>query len=399
MANQNLFAEIKTWKKPLHILRNLLAKNYLKFLSNVKIIGITGSVGKTLTQNAIYSVLSQKYRTMVGDENLDPTFRIPKTILAAKPWHNFIVLEYGIEHLHDMDSYLAIAKPNIAVITKIAPTHLKYLKTQDEVFHQKAKIIKALPRNGMAILNSEDPYLKKLKGKTHAKIIWSGPHQRGVKISHFAQDSKGSTFRLHFKEQKATVNWKIIGRHHLLSAYIAADLGLYLGLTLKQIAKGLSQTKSPLHRLTSIESKDLTIIDDSYNSSPQAVREAVKTLTQIGKGRQKIAVLGEMKDLGDFAKDAHRQVGLQIAKTPINYLMTVGAPAKEISTACKKAQFKGKIITVSTTEQAIQKIREVANKKSTILVKGSRHAHLERIVYGLLHKSTQINCYHCGTLK
>jgi len=399
MANQSLFAEVKRWKKPLHILRNLLAKNYLKLLPNVEIIGITGSVGKTLTQNAIASVLSQKYKVIVGDENLDPTFRIPKTILAAKPWDNFIVLEYGIEHLEDMDSYLSIVKPHIAVVTKIAPTHLKYLKTQDEVFRQKAKIIKALPRNGIAILNSEDPYLKKLKGKTNAKIIWSGPHQRGVKISHFEQNSKGSSFRLHFEGKKATVNWKIIGKHHLLSAYIAADLGLYLGLTLKQIAKGLSQTKPPLHRLTPKESNNLTIIDDSYNSSPQAVKEAVKTLTQIGKGRQKIAVLGEMKDLGDFTKDAHRQVGLQIAKTPINYLLTVGAPAKEISIACKKAQFKGKIFTVSTTEQAIRKIREVASKKSTILVKGSRHAHLERVVNGLLGRSTHLHCYHCGSLK
>src|SRR3989337_649158 len=123
MANQSLFAEVKRWKKPLHILRNLLAKNYLKLLPNVEIIGITGSVGKTLTQNAIASVLSQKYKVIVGDENLDPTFRIPKTILAAKPWDNFIVLEYGIEHLEDMDSYLSIVKPHIAVVTKIAPTH------------------------------------------------------------------------------------------------------------------------------------------------------------------------------------------------------------------------------------------------------------------------------------
>src|SRR3990172_5333288 len=107
MLNSDPYQEVKSWKRPFHTSRALLAKNYLKLLRNVKVIGITGSVGKTLTQNAIYAVLSQKYKTVVGDENLDPTFRIPQTLLKAKPWHKFIVLEYGIEKPGDMDYYLS----------------------------------------------------------------------------------------------------------------------------------------------------------------------------------------------------------------------------------------------------------------------------------------------------
>src|SRR4030042_1441440 len=126
MLNLFVYREVKSWKKPLHVLRTQLAKSYLKLLPNVEVIGITGSVGKTLTQNAIYSVLSQKFKVVIGDENLDPTFRIPQTILSARPWHQKLILEYGVEHPGDMDHYLSIVKPKIAVITTIAPTHTKY---------------------------------------------------------------------------------------------------------------------------------------------------------------------------------------------------------------------------------------------------------------------------------
>src|SRR4030042_4269171 len=126
MLNLDPYREVKGWKKPFHASKALLARNYLKLLPNVEVIGITGSVGKTLTQNAIYSVLSQKYKTQVGDENLDPTFRIPQTILSTKPWHQKLILEYGVEHPGDMDHYLSIVKPKIAVVTAIAPTHTKY---------------------------------------------------------------------------------------------------------------------------------------------------------------------------------------------------------------------------------------------------------------------------------
>src|SRR3989337_4043171 len=143
MLNLNVYREVKSWKKPLHLSRTVLAKNYLKLLPNVEIIGITGSVGKTLTQNAIASVLSQKFKVVVGDENLDPTFRIPKTILSAKPWHQKLVLEYGVEHPSDMDHYLSLVKPKILVDTTISPTHFKYFTDVEGVFAETSKLVQA----------------------------------------------------------------------------------------------------------------------------------------------------------------------------------------------------------------------------------------------------------------
>src|SRR3990167_4688357 len=168
MLNPDPYREVKSWKRPIHASKALLAKNYLKVLPHVEVIGITGSVGKTLTQNAIYSVLSQKYKVVVGDENLDPTFRIPQTILKTKPWDQKIILEYGVEHPGDMDYYLWQVKPKIAVVTNIAPVHTKYFKNVEGVFEEKSKLIKALSKDDYAVLNSDDPYCQKMAKASRA---------------------------------------------------------------------------------------------------------------------------------------------------------------------------------------------------------------------------------------
>lgn len=400
MFNLSVYREVKNWKKPVHITRQLAAKSYIKALSNIDIIGITGSVGKTLTQNAIASVLSQKFKVIVGDENLDPTFRIPKTILKLKPWHQKLILEYGVERPGDMEHYLSIAKPNIAVVTAVSPTHIKYFKDTQGVFDEKAKLIKSLSKDSVALLNSDDPEVAKMAQLTKARVAFFGQKAKeGVKISHFTQGLQGSSFRLHYKSQKAVVSWKVIGSHHLTSAYAAAAVGLLSNLTLKQIGKGLSQVKPPIHRLNLINRKDFTILDDTYNASPKAVRESLKTLVELGKNRQKIAVLGEMKDLGALSNTEHQKVGLQIAKSRINYLLTIGKTAGITSKSASKNGFRGKIIEVASTGDAVEKINKIMKNKPVILIKGSRHAHLERVVNALLGKSSRINCYHCGKLE
>ncbi len=399
MARLDFYEGIESWKKPAHIAKTLAAKTYLKALSSLEIIGITGSVGKTLTQNAIVSVLSQKFKTITPDENLDPTFRIPQTILKSKPWHQKLVLEYGVEHPGEMENYLQTAKPKIAVVTAISPTHIKYFGDESGIYAEKVKLVEALSKNSHAVLNADDPNAKKMATHTQAKVWFFGKSAKdGVKVSHVVTTLKGTKFRMHYQGQKASVSWKVLGKHQLTSAYAAATVGIISGLTLKQIAKGLSQTKVPDHRLASIVTKHINLIDDSYNSSPKAAEKALETLKDIGKHKKKILILGEMRDLGDFSQAAHKKLGEKIAKSNINYLVTVGKVAKQISNAAKKNKFKGKILEFPNSKLATKEVKKLVGKNSLILVKGSRHEHLERIVYGLLGKSTKINCYHCGEL-
>jgi len=399
MINTSIYREVKKWKKPIHISKSLAAKTYLKALRNIDVVAITGSVGKTLTQNAIYSVLSQKYKVAVGEDNLDPTFRIPQTISKMAPWTQKLILEYGIEHPGDMDHYLNIAKPKISVITHIAPTHLKYFGSVHGVFDEKSKLISALPKDGFAVLNADDPLVAKMANLTVAKILWFGKKAKnGVKISHYTQSVKGAKFRLHYKGQKASVNWKVIGEHQLTSAYAAATVGIVLGLTVKQIAKGLSQVKPPIHRLNVVNTSKFTILDDTYNSSPLAVQESLKTLISLGKNKPKIAILGEMRDQGEHSRQVHLKIGQIIAKTNLSNLYTIGDVAKIISDSAKRSGFKGNTRNFQNTKLASLFIKKSLKKNSVVLVKGSRHEHLERIVFALLGKNTAVSCYHCGQL-
>lgn len=406
----SIYAEINDWKKPLHRIRASVAQAYLKLLPNLEIIGITGSVGKTLTQNAIASVLSQKFNVVVGDENLDPTFRIPQTILKVRPWTQKLVLEYGVEKPGEMDYYISLAKPKIAVVTTISKTHTKYFKNIDGVFTEKVKLIKSLGKNDIAVLNSDDPNVVKMAPLTDAKVIWFGQNaslrsksfegraKKSVKISHFSQNLNGSKFRLHYNGQKASVAWKIVGQHQLISAYIAATVGIEDGLTLKQVAKGLSIVKTPEHRLNVILTNKVNILDDTYNSSPKAAEESIKALASLGKGMKKIAVLGEMKDLGTLSDDEHKLLGEKIAKSSINLLIAVDSKSAIVVKAAQKAGFRGEIFKLNVSEAKV-KLKKIANSKSLILIKGSRHTHLERIVFALLNKPTGISCHYCGNLK
>lgn len=377
-----------------------MAKTYIKSLRNVEIIAITGSVGKTLTQNAIAAVLTQKFKVAVGDDNLDPTFRIPQTIAKMAPWTQKLILEYGIEHPGDMDHYLNIAKPKISVITHVAPTHLKYFGSVHGVFDEKSKLISATPKNGFAVLNADDPLVAKMANLSVAKILWFGKKAKdGIKISHYSQSPKGSKFRLHYQGQKATVTWKVIGEHQLTSAYAAATVGVASGLTLKQIAKGLSLVRPPSHRLNVIVTSKFTILDDTYNSSPLAVQESLKTLTALGKNKPKIAILGEMRDQGEHSQPVHIKMGQIIGKSNLTGLFTIGDVAKIIADSAKKNGFGGTTRNFQNTKIATSYIKKSLKKNAIVLVKGSRHEHLERIVDGLQGKSMAISCYHCGQLE
>jgi len=399
MNSPQVYTQIDSWKKPIHFTKSRLAKIYLNLLPKTKVICITGSVGKTITQESIFQVLSQKYNVSVGSENLDPTFRIPQTILSTKPWHDFLILEYAVEHTGDMDFYINIAQPDIAVVTNINVSHTKYFKSANGVYQEKVKLIKKLPQDSLVILNSEDPYVSKMRRETHAQILWFGEKSKGVSISHFSQNLKGSSFTLHYNKESAKVSWTVWGKHQLQAAYASATLGISQGMNLKEIAAGLCNVKPPQHRLTLIKGKNSYILDDTYNSSPLATKAAIETLVDIEKSSPKIAVLGEMRDLGELSKSAHAKIGEQIAKTKISNLVTIGDKARIIAVEANKKQFSGKIINVRSTKEAVIYIRKLNLENALILAKGSRHEHLERVVFGLQNISTNITCYHCGKLK
>ena len=169
-------------------------------------------------------------------------------------------------------------------------------------------------------------------------------------------------------------------------------------MKINQIAKGLFKTQVPVHRLNVVPVGKMSVLDDTYNSSPPAAKEAVNTLIVLGQDKTKIAVFGDMKDLGRLSKEAHQNLGKAIAASNINVLVTIGKEAEIIAKTAKNFSFGGKIIIAKGISEINDLIRKLKMDKSVILVKGSRHAHLERLVFVLQGKPTLINCYHCGVL-
>ena len=389
------------WKRPYHVLRANLAKLWVGLFPQVEIIGITGSVGKTTTKEAIVQVLSERFKTLGTIGNLDPVFNIPMTLLKIRPRTAKVVLEMGIEYPGEMDFYLNLAKPKIGVITRVYWTHTEFLGDLDGVISEKGKLLEALPKNGFAVLNFDDEYVReKMASKTQAKIFWYGSYPEvNLRISGFLHQGKeGSTFKLQHKNQEIEINWKLIGEHQTVAAAAAASVGFLSGLTLPEIKKGLEKLQPQPHRMNLIDGPNQSLIlDDSYNSSPIAVVMALETLRALAHKGAAIAVLGDMLELGKYEKAGHSEVGAKAAEVNLDYLITLGKRAKIIAEKAKNDGIKNILMSNDIT-QVISEIKKNAQKDDVILVKASRHAHFERIVAGLTGIPTKINCPVCGVL-
>lgn len=390
-----------TWKKPYHVARAHLAKFWASLFSKVDIIGITGSVGKTTTKEALIQVLGERFKVLGTVGNLDPVFNIPQTLLKIRPVTKKVVLEMGIEYPGEMDFYLDLAKPKIGVITRVYWTHTEFLGDLDGVIAEKGKLLQSLPKDGNAILNFDDEYVReKMAPKTQSKIFWFGSYRNvNLRISDFLHQGKdGSIFKLKHKDQEVKINWKLIGEHQTTAAAAAASVGILSGMRLLEIKKGLEKLESQPHRMNLIKGpKGSLILDDTYNSSPTAVVMALETLRSLAHKGRAIAVLGNMLELGKYEETGHRNVGQKAAEENIDFLITLGEKAKIIANEAKIRGVKN-ILESKNITHIVSELKKTVKKDDIILVKASRHAHFERVVAGLTDQPTQISCPLCGKL-
>jgi len=383
MENLDVYQNIVSWKKPYHFGRAKLAKWWVRLNPQAEIIAITGSVGKTTTKEAITQVLSQNFSSVASYANLDPVFNIPITILKIRPWTKKVVLEMGIEYSGEMDFYLSLVKPKIGVITQIYLTHTEFLGDLGGVLDEKGKMIEALPKDGVAILNWEDQNVRSLAQKTNARVFWYGLNSQKSDLwaADFRQSFSGSAFLLATKDRRTVVTWKLVGRHNLVSALAAAAVGLNSGLTLDEISQNLAKLTAQPGRLNvKAGLKGSIILDDSYNSSPLAAKASLQTLVELAASRRKIAVLADMLELGKFACQAHQQIGQFASDLGVNLLFAYGDNSK---LTIKSAQRSGMVKTAIWFEsltKLIQKLKKEIQNDDLILVKGSRAMRMERVV-------------------
>lgn len=401
----DVYRDISSWKKPFHQIRAEIAKWWAKANPQAEIIGITGSVGKTTTKEAIASVLSQKFSTVSSVGNLDPVFNIPITLLKMRPWTKKVVLELGVEYPNEMDFYLSLAKPKIGVVTRIYWTHTEFLGDLQGVSKEKSKLLEVLPQDGWAILNHDDEHIREdMAKRTRAHVFSFGTHPHAdLQISDFLHQGRGgSIFKLRSKlkefPHETKISWKLLGEHNTVAAAAAASVGLLSGLSEKEIKDGLEKLEPQPHRLNAVPGPNGSLIlDDTYNSSPAAVMMALETLRALSHKGRAIAVLGEMKELGKYEEEGHREVGRKVAEENIERLILFGEKTKFIADeAIKSGLKKNQITQAGSIEKIVELLKKDLKKGDVCLLKASRHhIHLERILFGLDNKPMAVFCLIC----
>ncbi len=347
-----------------------------------RVVGITGSIGKTTTKEVIYGVLSQRFRTLRSEGNYNSETGLPLTLLKLEPSHQRVVLEMGMYDLGEIAELAAIARPHIGVVTNVGPTHLERLGTIERIAQAKTELVEALPSDGVAILNGDDPWVRQMATKTQAEVFYYGLDRTcDLWANHIeSQGLEGIRFRFHHGPETIHAKVPMLGRHSVHTALAAAAVGLVEGQSWEEIIDGL-RGAAQLRLLVVPGLQESTILDDTYNASPTSIIAALSLLDELD-GR-KIAVLGDMLELGAFEEEGHRKVGRR-AMDVVAVLITVGERGRliaEEALACGIGEEK--VFIRENNEEALACLREIIAPGDIILVKGSRGMKMEEIVLSL----------------
>jgi UDP-N-acetylmuramoyl-tripeptide--D-alanyl-D-alanine ligase len=352
---------------------------------NVRVIGITGSVGKSTTKEVIADVLGQRFHILKTPGNLNNEIGLPLTLLSLTENHERAVLEMGFYVLGELKLLCELAKPEIGVITMIGTVHASRAGSQEAIAQGKAELVQALPPapQGVAVLNYDDPWVRSMADKTNARVFFYGVSPEAKlwadEIEGWGLD--GISFRLHYHNEVVYMHVPLIGRHSVHTALRAAAVGLIEGLSWQEIVNGLRSERTQLRLVTARSGTGALILDDTYNASPESTLAALNLLEELD-GR-KIAVLGDMLELGVYEAQGHEAVGARAAEI-VDELVTVGERGKLIANAAWQAGLsKRSIVVFSDCEPAIDYLRDHLNPGDVVLVKGSRGMQMDRIVSAL----------------
>jgi UDP-N-acetylmuramoyl-tripeptide--D-alanyl-D-alanine ligase len=362
----------------------------------VRVIGITGSVGKTTSKEVIAAVLSKHYRTLKSEGNYNNEIGLPLTLLHLTAEHERLVLEMGMYDLGEIAQLAEISLPQVGVVTNVGPTHLERLGTMERIAQAKTELPRALPpadQGGVAILNDDDPLVKAMSGETEARVFTYGlsPSADLWADEIESEGLEGIRFRLHHGSESIHARLPMLGRHSVHTGLRGAAVGLMEGLAWGEIIAGLRDQSAQLRLVAVPGPAGSTILDDTYNSSPASCIAALTLLDEVAgreRGGRKIAVLGDMYELGAYEEEAHKVVGRR-ARTVADLLVTVGRLGRMIAAeAVKTGMPADSVFAVDSNAEATELLLtliEPAPKGDVVLVKGSRGLALEEIVTALQH--------------
>ncbi len=357
----------------------LLAKVYRRRFS-IPVIAITGSNGKTTTKDFTAAVLSANFNVLKTEANFNNEIGLPKTLLQLQANHQVAVVEMGMRGFGQIAELAEIAQPTIGIVTNVGETHMEILGSLANIAKAKAELVEHLDENSVAILNADNSFVAAMQSKVKGKCITFGIDKPSdLKAGHIKTVHKNCTeFDCTFKGQSYSFVLPIVGRHNVYNVLAALAVGFTLGLSAVEMQKGLTGFAATKMRFEIQQVGLYQVINDAYNASPMSMKAALETLAEVA-ARRKIAVLGDMLELGSVSVAAHKNIGKLVADQKIDALITFGDMAAHIAQEARTAGVQLVYICKSHAEAGIA-LKEILQPEDTILFKGSRGMQMEKII-------------------
>jgi UDP-N-acetylmuramoyl-tripeptide--D-alanyl-D-alanine ligase len=413
--------------KLLELILRLMAKTVLLRRRKVRIVGITGSIGKSSAKEAIFAVLCQKFNVRRNEKNYNNEIGLPLTIIGAKSgnrsiwgwlrvflqwlwvvfgWGKYpeiLILEMGVDHPKDMDYLLSFIRPEVGVVTNISSSHLEFFKTLENIAKEKGKLIEALPSDGLAVLNNDDDLVLGMKEEIEAPFSTFGFGEFAeVSASNAAlvyEDGmlQGITFKLSYAGSILPMRLPgIIAPHLIYAALSAVAVGIYFKLNLVEIAEALTNFTSLSGRMKLVRGiKNSMLIDDTYNASPSSTLSALQVLEEISAER-KIAVLGDMLELGEESEKGHEEVAQKVFAMKADKFLVVGDRMKKAAEKRRPNNYpEENILFFADPMNAGKALQSILHSGDVVLVKGSQGMRMEKVVEEVMNDPQKANELLC----
>jgi UDP-N-acetylmuramoyl-tripeptide--D-alanyl-D-alanine ligase len=346
----------------------------------IPVVGITGSNGKTTTKDLIAAVLEESLRVVKTEKNFNNEIGLPLTLLKIDTATEAAVVEMGMRGPGQIRELAGIALPTLAVVTNVGLTHLELLHSKENIARAKAELVEALGGHGVAILNGDDPYVRAMQSQTRAKTVFYGIEAEALdyRALNIETTASGTRFTVMSGREPLDIELPLPGRHNIMNALAAVAVGRELGLKDQAIRNGLRAPQMTGKRLRIFEKNNFRVIDDTYNASPASVRAALDVLNELGKGKRKLAVLGDMLELGPEAAAIHREIGQYAAATGVDRLFACGELAREYVSGFRSVNPAGEHF--ESKPALIDRLQSELRPGDQILVKGSRGMKMEEVI-------------------
>lgn len=350
---------------------------YKRTLYDIPIVAVTGSVGKTSTKDIIASVVGKKYNVTKTKGNYNNHIGVPLTILSWNENTEAAVVEMGMNHFGEIELLTNIVKPTIAIITNIGTAHIGILGSRENILKAKMEILDGLTPNGCIILNNDNDLLNKCDIKKYRKITYGIENSSNYVAYDIARNETYTEYKIKINDKEEKVYVPVPGDHFIYNSLCAIAVGKKLNIETDKIIEGIKTFEITGKRNEILEINDIKIMNDYYNASYDSMKASLEVLSNI-KATRRLAILGDMLELGEYAEKLHSMVGEEVAKNKIDVLCTVGELSKSTAKTAKTLGTK-EVYQFSTNEECINKLGEIVRKNDAILIKASNAMHFGEI--------------------